>query len=252
MRKAKSPAFTLIELLVVISIISLMISILLPALGAAKHSSQDIKCKVNLHGIATAATIFTADHEGRLVSHNVYNLDPHPDAIDWLNGNRTGDYSQAPQAGTLYYYLNNKDVYRCPTLPLGVQGSGVGSNGMFDYVFFGHFNGLQLDKMPRDCRFLNLDGSYQTNIITPLFSEEEPAFYANVNNPNMEGHHDNNDKLAHRHNGGANYAAADTSIHRFVEDPAANCHNWEARAHSGAWVELGGVGTESYGWWEGQ
>ena len=46
--------FTLIELLVVISIMSLLMAILLPALGEAKKTAQSAKCKSNLKQIAIA------------------------------------------------------------------------------------------------------------------------------------------------------------------------------------------------------
>lgn len=55
------PAFTLIELLVVISIITLLIAILLPTLGAAREAGQSIKCQSQLRQYAIANEIHAND-----------------------------------------------------------------------------------------------------------------------------------------------------------------------------------------------
>lgn len=56
-------AFTLIELLVVISIISLLISILLPALGAARKSAQSVQCQSNMRQIMLVIFTYASDQK---------------------------------------------------------------------------------------------------------------------------------------------------------------------------------------------
>lgn len=66
MKANMNSAFTLIELLVVISIISLLIAILLPALGAARKSSQTVSCATNQRQIGLAMLAYAADYGDHL------------------------------------------------------------------------------------------------------------------------------------------------------------------------------------------
>lgn len=61
---AAAPGFTLIELLVVISIIALLISILLPALGAARKTAEAMVCATRLRGYQQGLVILAQDNNG--------------------------------------------------------------------------------------------------------------------------------------------------------------------------------------------
>lgn len=57
-------AFTIVELLVVISIITLLIALVLPALARAKRSARDAGCVANLKQIGYAMEMYVGDNRG--------------------------------------------------------------------------------------------------------------------------------------------------------------------------------------------
>ena len=58
----RKQGFTLIELLVVVSIISLLVSILLPALGRAREQARSVECLANLRRIAISVILYTHEN----------------------------------------------------------------------------------------------------------------------------------------------------------------------------------------------
>ena len=63
--------FTLIELLVVVAIIALLVSVLLPALAAAREQARGAYCLSNLRQLGMASSYYVGDWNGFLPTYNL-------------------------------------------------------------------------------------------------------------------------------------------------------------------------------------
>ncbi len=135
-----APGFTLIELLVVVSIITVLMALILPAVYRMREVARSAQCTSNLRQLHTAAITYSTDRSGQdrgrlpyaasflYYSSSTENWHKRTGWVDWESrDNQTtrrtrwwGDWATNSIArGTLFEYVDRtKEVYVCPTFKM--------------------------------------------------------------------------------------------------------------------------------------
>ncbi len=111
--------FTLVELLVVISIISMMMSILLPSLTKAREAGRRVDCFSNMRQLMFAWNFYSMDNEDKVPSPDTFWNDSQIDHFWVADGppwpsNDVGNTEQAVEDGVLWPYTQGTlGLYEC-------------------------------------------------------------------------------------------------------------------------------------------
>jgi len=131
--------FTLIELLVVISIISMLISILLPALSSAREASQAVKCLANTKQVGLATLMYVDRNKGYFPP-SVMNRDADPSKLDSV-GNLLVNAGLIPfdiPAGPTGTAGGGSRAFLCPTGPNAYAATSNQSASGLAFVHYGY------------------------------------------------------------------------------------------------------------------
>jgi prepilin-type N-terminal cleavage/methylation domain-containing protein/prepilin-type processing-associated H-X9-DG protein len=144
--------FTLIELLVVISIISLLIAILLPALGSARKRSQQIACAAKVKQWGILMNTYTMDQKGWLCPARPDPTNSNTNSQFWV-----GKYGPYVKLG--YWSDSPNSLYNCPSQAQQGGRAFAVNRGIREDKSYN--NGIKIDQIIQASSKLYLAESYQ-------------------------------------------------------------------------------------------
>jgi len=132
-----SSAFTLIELLVVIAIIAILAAILFPVFGRARENARRSSCQSNLKQMGIGVLQYLQDYdETFMIFHSDTNSD----------GNV--QFGESAWSTVIQPYINNTQVYQCPSEKTKGTGLYTGPDAGLDYTDYA-FNIVLNNPTPR-------------------------------------------------------------------------------------------------------
>ncbi|GEM_PF-1575637 len=132
--RVKGIGFTLVELLVVLSVIAMLMSILMPALNAARRSAYKTGCKQNLHGCAVAFRMYLDDNRNTM-------------PIIWNMPYSTvkGDANSVALYPCLKKYLSGPEALKCPADRYPEKGTSYWKEEGSSYEYNTHLGGRKIE-----------------------------------------------------------------------------------------------------------
>jgi len=109
MNRRRNCAFTLVELLVVITIIGMLMSLLLPAVNAARESGRRAQCQNNEHQLTLALLNYESAH--RYFPGYENRVGPDAGAVDPTTGDRAVDPTPGTWVPVLFPFLERNDLW---------------------------------------------------------------------------------------------------------------------------------------------
>lgn len=135
--KRQAQGFTLIELLVVISIIALLVSILLPALGAARGSALSMQCMNQQRQIHLAQTMYADANNGWFPPSKGPAVTSIEDYYGyWPSNNLLPYLSDLPFSHAPYPNIPQSNIFACPVY----RDQGVDPNNHYFVAYDSRFN----------------------------------------------------------------------------------------------------------------
>jgi prepilin-type N-terminal cleavage/methylation domain-containing protein/prepilin-type processing-associated H-X9-DG protein len=199
--RSSHPGFTLIELLVVIAIISILASMLLPALSKAKGKANQIKCLSNLRQLHLSLQMYVDDHD-----------DKFPPRISGIQN----------WASSLKDYYQASAVVKCPSDGFFSSHSYL-INGFNDYFAVNlsdeEFAEFKKWKSPISMKMSNIPEPSNTIVFGEKRKKSPHAhmdFYQGEGNDVQEIDQAKHGGGTGKNGGGSNYAFGDGSI-RFLK-----------------------------------
>ena len=228
-RKIGPSGFTLVELLVVISIISMLMSILLPGLSRAREAGKRVVCLSNLRQLSWVWYLYAWDNDDRLCSPDTY-WNTTAGSSYWvadgppLPSNNVGGTETAIENGVLWSYTGQTPgLYKCKSDASGFLRSYSISNTMGGYAYGGVRPFYTLDVSGSSRKIVFIDAASRTRWIEGSFRP------INVSSTTPRWRTENGHNITARHSDGCNMSFADYHCeYRKWKDPrTVELANWE-------------------------